>query len=88
MNYSEPRNNQGPWHRVECGFPSETELDLMPWAETEDDPLHTVYAYVPVEKVCEVLEKHGGIDYDAIALRLLEKRSNKINNLAHRLVSH
>jgi hypothetical protein len=48
-------------------------MDLMSWAETEDDPLHTVYAYVPVEKLCEILTKHGGIDYDAMAFMLLEK---------------
>lgn len=69
--YCEPRQNQGPWRKVECGYPSDIDPDLMPWAESEDDPCLTVYAYVPVEAVAAVLEKHGGIDYDAIALGLL-----------------
>lgn len=69
--YSEPRSNTGPWQSVECGFPNQVDLALMPYAETEDDPLHTVYAYVPVSVVAAVLEAHGGIDYDAIALGLL-----------------
>lgn len=72
--YSRPRSPTGPWQQVECGFPSVVDTILMPYAETEDDPLHTVYAYVPVMVLAQVLEAHGGIDYDAIALNLLRKK--------------
>lgn len=71
--YSRPRSPTGPWQAVECGFPSAVDSTLMPYAETEDDPLHTVYAYVPVTLVSEILERHGGIDYDSIAFSILEK---------------
>jgi hypothetical protein len=34
---------------------------LMPYAETPEDPTGTVYAYVPVELVTNVIVKHGGM---------------------------
>ena len=46
---------------VEVGFPSAMEPMLMPWAENSDDPTDTIYGYVPVEVVTNVLAKHGGI---------------------------
>lgn len=72
FSYCEPRVHTGPWTKVECGYPSDTEEDLLPWAEALDEPLNTVYAWVPVDVVASVLEKHGGIDYESIALRILE----------------
>ena len=47
--------------RVEVGFPSEREELLMKYVEDYDNPTETVYGYVPVEVVQEVIEKHGGI---------------------------
>ena len=46
---------------VEVGFPSAMEPMLMPYVEDRDDPTQTVYAYVPVEVVTNVLVKHGGL---------------------------
>jgi len=34
---------------------------LMPYAETPENPTDTVYAYVPVELVTNVIVKHGGM---------------------------
>ena len=34
---------------------------LMKYAEAPDDPTGTVYAYVPVQVVTNVIAKHGGI---------------------------
>lgn len=73
MNYSTPRRNTGPWTLVECGFPSEMVPELRPYAETDETLLETVYGYVPVALVSEVLERHGGIDYESIAFSMLEK---------------
>lgn len=64
--YCSPRVTFCPmdgWNRyteVELGFPNQVEEDLLEYAEDED-PLDTVYGYVPVELVDKVLEKHGGI---------------------------
>lgn len=64
--YCEPRRTfEGPYTEVELGYPSCSEELLIPYIE--DDcckPENTVYPYVPVEVVDEVIKKHGGIVYD------------------------
>ena len=46
---------------VEVGFPSQTEALILPWAENKDDPTGTVYGFVPVDVVTNVIVKHGGM---------------------------
>ena len=58
--YCEPRNDEGPWSAVEVGFPSEKEELLMEYAENPDHPTGTVYGWVPVEVISEVVAKRGG----------------------------
>ena len=60
--YCSPRQDIGPWHEVEVGYPSHEESDLLPYAERPNHPTETVYADVPVELVESVMEKHGGFD--------------------------
>ena len=45
----------------EVGFPSEKEDLLMPYVEDAEVPTETVYAYVPVAIVDEIIRKHGGL---------------------------
>ena len=60
--YCLPRMSGAPVYReVEVGFPSKREELLMAWAEEPDKPTQTVYAYVPVQVVTNVIAKHGGI---------------------------
>ena len=60
--YCEPRANEQPkYDLVEIGFPSAEESMLMSYAETPEDPTGTIYAYVPVELVTNVIIKHGGM---------------------------
>ena len=59
--YSTPRSNIGPYSHVELGYPSEKVDEWMEYAEDEDDPTETVYPYIPVELVEQVLEQHGGL---------------------------
>lgn len=59
--YCTPRDNDGPWTEAEVGFPSSAEELLIPYAEDEEDPTETVYAYVPVSVIREVIRKHGGL---------------------------
>jgi len=60
--YCEPRlNNQKKYNLVEIGFPSEEEPLIMPWVEDESKPTDTVYGYVPVNIVGDVIVKHGGM---------------------------
>ena len=59
--YCLPRRNSGKYEFVEVGFPSAVEPMLMPYVEDRGKPTKTVYGYVPVEVVTNVLAKHGGI---------------------------
>ena len=60
--YCSPRGDDKPkYTHVEVGFPSAEEPLLMKWCEEIHDPTGTVYGYVPVQIVTNVLAKHGGI---------------------------
>ena len=60
--YCEPRlDAQRKYTLVEIGFPSEVEPLIMPWCEDDREPTSTVYGYVPVDVVTNVIVKHGGM---------------------------
>jgi len=60
--YCTPRKDGAEkYTSVEVGYPSEAEELLMEWAEEPDKPTQTVYGYVPVQVVTNVIAKHGGI---------------------------
>ena len=60
--YCSPRaNHDGLYIEVEIGLPSAVEPLIMPWAEDKNRPRETVYGYVPVGVVNNVIAKHGGI---------------------------
>jgi hypothetical protein len=60
--YCSPRaDNAEKYTSVEIGFPSAREPMLMEFADEVDRPTETVYGYVPVQVVTNVLAKHGGI---------------------------
>lgn len=60
--YCTPREDgQIDYEEVELGYPSEREEMILDFAEDPDDPTNTVYGYVPVGVVDEMLQKHGGI---------------------------
>ena len=58
-----PRNfetdHYTPYESVELGFPSEEDELINEYAEG-DDYTNTVYGYVPVNVVEQLVEKHGG----------------------------
>ena len=49
------------YNNYEIGYPSEAEPLLMPYAEDADHPTDTVYGYVPVQVLVDVIAKHGGV---------------------------
>lgn len=64
FHYCAPRQTDCPsYTRVEVGFPSEAQPELMEWAEDADKPTETVYGWVPVEVVDALIEKHGGLQW-------------------------
>lgn len=61
FHYCSPRDSHGPWHAVEVGFPSAKVEAFMPFIDGQDeDPTGTVYGYVPIEVVAQVVIDHGG----------------------------
>ena len=60
--YCIPRMTGAPVYReVEVGFPNQREELLMEWAEEAHKPSDTVYGFVPVRVVTNVIAKHGGM---------------------------
>jgi hypothetical protein len=58
----------GPYTEVEVGYPSDVPEPWEIWAEFVEDaekPTETVYAYVPVEDVRDLIRLHGGEVDDA-----------------------
>ena len=64
--YSEPQDVADSYERAEVGFPSTEESLLTSYAEDGEALCDTVYGYVPCSIIDQVIEKHGGIDEDAI----------------------
>lgn len=59
--YCSPRDSVGPWHAVEIGFPTARVEQFMPFIDGDDsDPTDTVYGYVPLSIVADVIAEHGG----------------------------
>ena len=60
--YCTPRTNleSGEYETCEVGFPNQREELLMPYAEDPETTTETVYGYVPVTLVEQIIEKHGG----------------------------
>jgi hypothetical protein len=55
--YCTPRTEEGPYHKVEVGYPSEPVPEFEAYCDGDND----VYGYVPVEIVDSVIAAHGGI---------------------------
>lgn len=54
-------NEKAKYITVELGYPSEDDKLIHDYCEDPDDPTGTIYAYVPVRIVNQLIEKHGGI---------------------------
>ena len=61
--YCYPKQSGFSFTEMEIGYPSEYEELIRGYAES-DDFTNTVYPYVPVSLIIEVIEKHGGIKKD------------------------
>lgn len=59
--YCTPCNDEGPYTHVEVGFPTEEVDTLMPYAEGGSTPTDTVYGFVPIQVVLDLLCERGGV---------------------------
>lgn len=65
--YCSPRQNVGPWYEVEVGFPSAAPELIAHLAENPDEPTETVYPYVDIELVEQLIALHGGPDDETLS---------------------
>lgn len=61
FHYCTPRKHCNQYECVELGCPSAEDTLIKDYAEEPSKPTKTVYGYVPIEIVEELIEKHGGI---------------------------
>ena len=59
--YCHPRDNFGPWFSVELGFPNRRMPSLSQYAENKKAHTKTIFGYVPISAVHDLIESHGGI---------------------------
>lgn len=62
--YTSPRRNfedARMYDKMELGFPTMKESLILDYAEDPENPTETVYGFVPVEIINEVIAKHGGL---------------------------
>lgn len=61
FHYCIPRYHCNEYESVELGFPTMKDDLIMEYAENESIPTRTVYGWVPIEVVEQLVEKHGGM---------------------------
>ena len=62
--YTSPRRDfkdARMYDKMELGFPNKEESLILEYAENPEKPTETVYGFVPVEIINEVILKHGGL---------------------------
>ena len=64
--YSDPKDDADNYEEAEVGYPSEEEHLIARYAEDEENLCDTVYGYVPCSVIDKVIEKHGGINENAV----------------------
>lgn len=63
--YCSPRDGYSKsYDEMEIGYPSRIDRSLLRYAEEPKRPTRTVYGYVPVEVIDEVISNHGGFETD------------------------
>lgn len=88
--YCSPRDDTGPWHEVEIGYPSKVVPTLLPFAEDRDNPTESIYPFVPTWIVMEMIELNGGlIPADAerfittLVMKGMQYKQHIVSELSH-----
>ena len=78
--YCSPRiDDASEYTHVELGFPSEEDELIESYAEDPENLCDTVYGWVPVETVNELISKHGGfMKFDDWRAKFMEHTSKRI----------
>lgn len=65
--YPREMRDDGEYEELELGFPSERDKLIIPFIIEDDmEPTNGTYGFVPINTVEELIQKHGGIDYDKV----------------------
>lgn len=69
--YCLPRDDNGPYTHVEVGYPSKPFSQLTEYIDGDEDadPCSSVYGFVPIEVVDEIIEQCGGICVEITLLK-------------------
>jgi hypothetical protein len=63
--YCSPRENEGPWDKVELGYPTAPMPSLAKYCDSSEEAAptatDTVWGYVPLSEVAAILADHGGL---------------------------
>lgn len=59
--YCSPRDDEGPYTHVEVGFPSRVIEKLRPYAEDPKRMTKSVYGWVPLGLLAEIIDEYGGL---------------------------
>jgi hypothetical protein len=88
--YCEPRNDEGPYSEMELGFPTQgTEIpdSLLRYEETSQEgmgedfnPYESVYGYVPVAVIKELINVNGGIKSGQLPPMAEENYESSVEN--------
>ena len=66
MTYSIPKKVATEFEAMEIGFPSQQEDLIMEFiVPPGDKPTQSVYGFIPIDLIEQIIEKHGGIDEKA-----------------------
>jgi hypothetical protein len=60
--YCEPSDDVGPYRSVEVGYPSYPVIELIEYADDRKNLTNTIYGYVPLELVHQVIYVRGGLE--------------------------
>lgn len=58
MHYCTPRDNVGPWTHVEIGYPNKILSEISQYSDGDS---FSIYGYVPIELVENIIEANGGM---------------------------
>lgn len=57
-------SDQGPWRKAEVRYPSQVYMPIRLYARNKHALTKTVYYFVPLNLVCDMLNAHDGINVE------------------------
>ncbi len=84
--YCNPREKCNTYYSVELGFPNKADDIIYHMAENPEDLTKTIYGYVPIETVEDLIAKHGGIDFELSISKHIAKYKDSDQSTAYSIL--